>query len=618
MIEIYLFLGNNLTYSASFHYEKDGTDFLNLNTPSYPVKNLPYSELFEDLDYGVSILHPTSDGEDFIYDLMSEYLRNHFHVSNEEIIGHKYSEVFYLFAHNLRILDLMKKAYFDNERIDYKHAIFVDGELKYTLDNTLLREDDLLILTSIMTSAAVNKFDLDIFNEYTQGSFIIQNKKIVCKNSAFNLMEHDNGSLRPFTFEDIKFEGLTYNEWLNIYDKILSCDLLNYNGSVRYSNYITGDTTYYDMYLSFTLFENKAAIKVNLTDVTNFRQEETNVRRLEEHLYNVNVLNKCAILRSNSKGNLYWTPEIYNLLEMSIDEISRVKDNENVLDRYVSENERKKFYDWAKNAKTDDDVYKSQFKVVTSKNHTKYFYVSAIVKHDDEDYNSTYLVSLVRDITDTYVGELELKEKNKQLEDLLEDKKMLLREVHHRVKNNLQIILSYLCLDLHFNRDNPNVTIHNTRDRINSMALMYNKTLKYNAVDLINIHDFLKSLVSKLIEVYSYGKIKVNLNVIDKGLDIDIVTPLGLIINELVLNTIKYAFPDNCEGELNILFTNDKNNYKLVISDNGIGLPEDLNITNPSTLGMVIVQTLTQQLEGSFTNLKPSNGMALQIIFPKK
>ena len=57
----------------------------------------------------MSILHPTSDGEDFIYDLMSEYLRNHFHVSNDEIIGHKYSEVFYLFAHNLRILDLMKK-----------------------------------------------------------------------------------------------------------------------------------------------------------------------------------------------------------------------------------------------------------------------------------------------------------------------------------------------------------------------------------------------------------------------------------------------------------------------------------------------------------------------------
>ncbi|MDD2644286.1 MAG: hypothetical protein PHC65_06355 [Methanobacteriaceae archaeon] len=181
MIEIYLFLGNNLTYSASFHYEKDGTDFLNLNTPSYPVKNLPYNGLFEDLDYGVSILHPTSDGEDFIYDLMSEYLRNHFHVSNDEVIGHKYSEVFYLFAHNLRILDLMKKAYFDNERIDYKHAIFVDGELKYTLDNTLLREDDLLILTSIMSSAAVNKFDLDIFNEYTQGSFIIQNKKLFVK-----------------------------------------------------------------------------------------------------------------------------------------------------------------------------------------------------------------------------------------------------------------------------------------------------------------------------------------------------------------------------------------------------------------------------------------------------
>ena len=137
---------------------------------------------------------------------------------------------------------------------------------------------------------------------------------------------------------------------------------------------------------------------------------------------------------------------------------------------------------------------------------------------------------------------------------------MLLKEVHHRVKNNLQVILSFLNLDLYYNKDNPNDTIYNTRDRIQSMALMYETTYTSEKVDVTNLNDFIEELSHRLIQVYSGGNIKLNLDIIDEEISIDIIIPLGLIINELLLNSIKYAFPSNQSGEITIKLTEEGEN----------------------------------------------------------
>lgn len=194
----------------------------------------------------------------------------------------------------------------------------------------------------------------------------------------------------------------------------------------------------------------------------------------------------------------------------------------------------------------------------------------------------------------------------------LKEKEVLLREIHHRVKNNMQIISTLLTLQSAQVNDQKLIQLYReSQDRIQAMALIHEKLYQSKDISQINLRDYVESMVSDLI--YSYEResriIEADLDVEDILMNIDTAVPCGLIINELVSNSLKYAFPgDNGTVKIYLRRLND-NKYCLKVSDDGIGLPENFDtekIEKIDTLGLQIVNNLVNQIEGSLKISRPS------------
>jgi two-component sensor histidine kinase len=193
---------------------------------------------------------------------------------------------------------------------------------------------------------------------------------------------------------------------------------------------------------------------------------------------------------------------------------------------------------------------------------------------------------------------------------------VLLKEIHHRVKNNLQIISSLLSLQSeNINSENPARTFRESQDRIRSMALIHEKLYQSNDISRIDFAEYVRSLTAYLFRSYITGPgIEISIDIHDVSLGIDMAIPCGLIINELVSNSLKYAFPDRRPGEIDISLAQCDHEYKLTVSDNGTGLPEGMDFRNTPSLGLQLVNTLVHQLEGNIV-LDTSHGTRFVITF---
>ncbi|WP_412986979.1 histidine kinase dimerization/phosphoacceptor domain -containing protein [Pontimicrobium sp. IMCC45349] len=205
--------------------------------------------------------------------------------------------------------------------------------------------------------------------------------------------------------------------------------------------------------------------------------------------------------------------------------------------------------------------------------------------------------------------------KNKQIEKALHEKQLLLKEVHHRVKNNFQIVSSLLELQTKGIEDEQALKLaEEGKSRVKSMALIHQK-LYQNEDLLIEFDAYVKSLVKDISMMYGKDKKpKININVPNYKFDIDTAIPLGLIINELITNAYKYGF--NSEKQtLDIILTKEKNqNYILKVKDNGKGLPESFDFSKAKSLGLRLVRRLSKQLHGVTTYFY-DNGANFSVTF---
>ena len=211
----------------------------------------------------------------------------------------------------------------------------------------------------------------------------------------------------------------------------------------------------------------------------------------------------------------------------------------------------------------------------------------------------------------------ELIENRNALEKALKEKEMLLKEIHHRVKNNLMIISSLLELQSYYIKDKTDLDFfRESRTRADSMALIHEKL--YQSTDLKNIDfsDYISSLATDLLEVYSITpeRIKLEINAPNINLDINAAIPLGLITNELMTNSLKHGFPDDRKGTINLDIKKTDEIYTFKIKDDGIGFPSDLDYRNPDSLGLELVNTLTMQIGGKL-ELNSENGTEFIITF---
>lgn len=198
---------------------------------------------------------------------------------------------------------------------------------------------------------------------------------------------------------------------------------------------------------------------------------------------------------------------------------------------------------------------------------------------------------------------IERKRSEDQIKAALKEKEVLLKEIHHRVKNNLQVISSLLKLQSRSINDERTLEMFKeSENRVRSMALIHEKL--YRSRDLANIdfRGYTQDLVADLFQSYGAkaGKISLKKDIEDISLGVETAIPCGLIINELISNALRHAFPEGREGEIDITFrSSDEDKIELIISDNGIGIPTNFDIRNTKSLGLHLVNILAEdQLKG--------------------
>lgn len=230
-------------------------------------------------------------------------------------------------------------------------------------------------------------------------------------------------------------------------------------------------------------------------------------------------------------------------------------------------------------------------------------------------------ISIIGALTNRTHKEMEFRAQTEfRVRKALEEKDVLLKEVHHRVKNNLQVISSLLNLQANQITDQKTRdALRESQNRVRSMALVHEKL--YQSADLaqIDFGSYVRSLVNFLIQAYGNGSGKVQVTAAAQNihLDIDSAIPCGLIINELVSNSLKYAFPANKAGHIEIVFEEPASGeYLLVVRDDGVGLPAGLDPARSTSLGLKLVTGLVQQLNGTLVT-DNTKGASFEITFKK-
>jgi two-component sensor histidine kinase len=255
---------------------------------------------------------------------------------------------------------------------------------------------------------------------------------------------------------------------------------------------------------------------------------------------------------------------------------------------------------------------------------------SGIINYDDVPvktksgqhiYTDIYLVDRarlaqcnIRDITDR-------KQVEEGIRASLREKEILLRELHHRVKNNMQVISGLLDLQARSN-GNPELIemLNKSQSRIRSMALVHEKLYASKDLARIDMVGYVRALSQELFQAYKINPGKIDLIVQTDGdvyVDINKAIPCGLILNELISNALKHAFPGDGPGELRIIIHETKNKeIEIVVRDNGLGLPDDVDIHQPRSMGLHLVNGLVKkQLDGQI-EIRRDNGTEFRIKFP--
>jgi len=217
---------------------------------------------------------------------------------------------------------------------------------------------------------------------------------------------------------------------------------------------------------------------------------------------------------------------------------------------------------------------------------------------------------LVRDVTETRRYE-------ESLVSALRERETLIREIHHRVKNNLQIISSLLNLQKPYIRDLEDLRIfEESQNRIKSMAMIHENLYQSDTLSEINMRNYLSRLVTELLSTYGAAGVVAGVDVDDLKLDIETAVPIALIINEIVTNSIKYAFPEG-SGEIGVSMKRSDGMYLLECRDTGPGLPDDFSSGSSDSLGMTLVRALVGQMDGELEAFN-DGGAVFRITFPER
>lgn len=359
------------------------------------------------------------------------------------------------------------------------------------------------------------------------------------------------------------------------------------------------------------LFDDKnnfLGVVFSLTDITDIKNVELELRESEEKYKTLFASSPDYIIVISVDGHILAMNNILSEeLSQYVEDISTVKHVSDL--GYLSQKHYDLMEKVQKQIVNGEEIEPIEL-LIEGLDHKKHWIEVRTVPMKKDDYIYA-LTIVIREITDRKLY-------NGAIKKSLEEKDLLLKEIHHRVKNNLQIISSLLNLQSTFIEDEyASDVFQETQNRVKSMAMIHEQLYQSKDLSKINFSNYIHSMVSGLLSTYKVDpeQIKVNIEAKNIYMDINTAVPCGLIINELVTNSLKHGFPGGLEGIISIKLEKNEN-YILEVSDTGVGIKEDIDIKKINTLGFLLINSLIKQLDGTI-KLDRSVGTSFIIEFSK-
>ena len=220
---------------------------------------------------------------------------------------------------------------------------------------------------------------------------------------------------------------------------------------------------------------------------------------------------------------------------------------------------------------------------------------------NDHRGNVSGIIGVILDITDQKANEEKITNLLSEKDALLKEKEILLKEVHHRIKNNMSTISSLLLLQADAVKNQSAIdALNDARSRVMSMMIIYDKLYRSADFRNIQVRDYLVNLIHEIFSTFPERKnLNIEYEIDDFILDSKVLFPLGIIINELLTNCMKHAFPGGRDGKVNVSVKIDENGFiEASVSDNGVGIPESLNLSVTQSFGLNLIDLLTDQIGG--------------------
>lgn len=586
----------------------------------YVIKDVPPMddeeiEFLGNIGNEIFVLLPYNDGEDF-------YLR-HFNHLEYFTHGDNNFRVGTLISHTIGVKDK------ENNFLKFFQEVYRTGEkktgiLKYMTDDGKLLKyldfryfmvgDELIAIHEDKTE--VKMYRDNTLNDENLGVAILQDGKFAELNEKYARYVHKTrdqmlGSeyslkgMSPQTRERVKKEIELLSRQKKVSYKV---PLASYNndGSIRFFLNAEG---------SYITYDNRPAVLIRLKDLT---QQEIAKNKIETVQDSKSQLKDTfESLAKNSKtciscgiypDKFFMSDNFYNIIE---DESRSYSFSTDTVMEFMVGEDLELYNSMIASLSPENPEVEFTTSIMTLKLNIKYIrhYVKRFY---DSEGNAESYVSSHHDITDDATYANSLKKQIFEKNEIIKDKDVQIKEAHHNIKNSLNILLSLIRMEEHSNISLEEI-IEDTKTHLKSVSVMHEKIYQSENLVDIELKGYIDSIVESLFDIYS-SKIQYISKVDDIKLNSKQAKSLGLIINELINNTVKYAFPDGTLGKVEIRIGRLDKKIEVEYRDSGVGIPDSVDFDNPTSLGLTVIQNLTKQIDGNI-GYTYDNGACIKLVF---
>lgn len=588
-------------------------DFYKPSPKEFDIDNLPFQELTDNIPVEIHSLIPYEEGEDFIIESIGQFTLDKYNCTQDDVKGRLFSKLSPLFYDIL--YDDFVDIYKNHSVKEIRFVYYYKNKLsKLSAAKILSDMGRIFVTTTNIDTKTSNRVDLeyrdfdedknDLMENFSQtGSYYNINGKYTWSQGIYNII--NRAKEESDDYFNIVFD-LVIPEDQHIVNNIFDVTNKETSQCDEIIRIKTKDGVLKTIEVNVYSFFDESGIIIRqgiMNDITQYSNDQL-TKPVDFLLDGFKNSTKLALLiEPLNKKQFKFSKGFYYLIEKDYEEYIHSR---KILENIVEEDIIQHINDLI-DGKLDKIDETFTYCVDGNPNNKK---VVDLYIERFEYGNTTHSLGFLTDTT-------EERHKQDQLIASNENRLVLIKEIHHRVKNNLQILSSFLNLEKRAYKDNPNLIIEHMQTRLNSLALLHEKT--YNSQDFknINLKDYLFDHDQQTINVVDSKNIEFETHVDeDLNLTIEVITPLLLIIDEITMNAIKHAFPDTSADNKIIKYIRalDNNTAELIIKDNGVGFKDSNHITK--NLGCEIIKSLTKQLGGNITLINQETGIGYRLIFP--